>query len=151
MPSDRVSEPFTGQRRGIGAHEPKRAFTKNRRPAQATAAHLPTFGRAAPQWQARRGGLGTRRPHSGLLPREFQKDIFYSAPNPAPIVRARPTVGSDRGKHDQTLVVMRSGMLLNGANELLAPLLPTAMNVCGKESVGMPQDVLSLKHLPKHV
>lgn len=47
--------------------------------------------------------------------------------------------------------VMRGGMLLNGVDEFLAPLLPPTMNVSGKECVGMPPDVLSLKYLPKHV
>jgi hypothetical protein len=40
-----------------------------------------------------------------LLPGKFQKDICYSAQNPALMDRARPTKGSDRGKHDLTLVV----------------------------------------------
>ncbi|MFA6444396.1 MAG: hypothetical protein WCV99_18865, partial [Sterolibacterium sp.] len=41
------------------------------------------------------------------LPGQFQKDICYSAPNPVLRDRARPTNGSDRGKHDLTLVVGR--------------------------------------------
>jgi hypothetical protein len=41
-----------------------------------------------------------------LLPGKFQKDICYRAPIPALSGRARPTIGSDRGKHDLTLVVM---------------------------------------------
>jgi hypothetical protein len=103
--SDRVGETPSGEQRDFGAHEPRNALAVNRWPTRGNPALSTSFGRALLQRQARYGRFGTRRRRSGLPPGQFQKDICYRAPIPARSGRARPTIGSDRGKHDLTLFV----------------------------------------------